>query len=171
MNKEQENPFLTRIIYEPQLIESDSFGIVKDIDPIVPKHYLFYVKEQYPSIADSDIASAATFLEKDFLTLIKEPYAYFERGRASFCTSMNGVLHGHGHLVPIFCENLSGLFPFGEELCFPSLKEAYEACAKDGQYLLWGNLGEQFYLIRNVEQMPKRTIRNTVRNISLAEDI
>lgn len=166
MNFEQENPFLTRIIYEPQLVENEAFGIVADIDPIVPKHYLFYVKEQFPSIADSNITAAVDFLEKQFMPLIGEHYAYFERGRASFCTSMNGVLHGHGHLVPAFSHELSGIFPFGEELCFSSLQEAYEACGDNGQYLLWGHLGGEFYLIQHVEQMPKRTIRHTIRNIS-----
>ena len=162
MNHKQENPFLTRIIYEPQLIENDNFGIVADIDPIVPKHYLFYTKKQFPSIADCDTAAAADFIEKRFLSLVGEPYAYLERGRASFCTSMNGVLHGHGHMVPVFSEYLSGLFPYGEEKCFPSLKAAYAACGIEGQYLLWGNLGGCFYLIQHVEQMPKRTIRHTI---------
>lgn len=166
MDFKQENPFTTRIIYEPQVLEDDSFGIVADIDPIVSNHYLFYVKEQHPSIADTDITAATAFLEDQFVSHVERPYAYFERGRASFCTSMQGVLHGHGHLVPVFSNNLSGLFPYGEEQCFSSLKEAYDAISNKGQYLLWGNLGGAFFLIQNVEEMPKRTIRHTIRKFS-----
>lgn len=164
MENKQENPFLTKIIYEPQLLENECFGIVSDAEPIVPKHYLFYSKIWLPSIADCDTRAAANFLEENFIKLIKKPYSYFERGRASFCTSMNGVLHGHGHLVPMFAEDLSTLFPYGQVEEYPSLADAYDAVDADGQYLLWGNLGKQFYLIKNVEGLPKRTIRNTIRN-------
>lgn len=167
MEPTQENPFLTRIIYESQLLEDDCFGIVRDVDPIVPDHYLFYSKAWLPSIADCDTTAASRFLENRFAGMIEQPYAYFERGRASFCTSMKGVLHGHGHLVPEFTEELSTLFPYGIVEEYPSLSEAYGAIDSKGQYLLWGNLGKQFYLIRNVEELPKRTIRNTIQSYKL----
>lgn len=163
MDQKQENPFLTRIIYEPQLLENECFGVVSDIEPIVPEHYLFYSKIWLPSIADCDIQAAVAFLEKRFTEVVKRPYAYFERGRASFCTSMNGVLHGHGHLVPVFTENMASIFPYGEVEEYTSLLDAYRAVNKEGQYLLWGNLGKNFYLIRDVECIPKRTIRNTIK--------
>lgn len=164
MEQKQENPFLTRIIYESQFLENECFGIVPDIDPIVSGHYLFYSKIWLPSIADCDILAATDFLEKRFTEVIKKPYAYFERGRASFCTSMNGVLHGHGHLVPVFAKNIASIFPYGKVEQYPSLADAYNAVTEEGQYLLWGNLGKNFYLIRNVECIPKRTIRNTIRS-------
>ncbi len=163
MSKQRGNPFLTRIIFEPQIAENKLFGVVNDIDPIVPNHYLFYTKIQRPSIADCDIEQAVDFLENCFSQAIPAPYAYFERGRASFCTSMNGVLHGHGHLIPYFLKDMSSLFPYGVIEEFNSLSDAYHSIMDSGQYLLWGNLGEKFFLIRNVEQLPKRTIRNTVR--------
>ena len=107
MTTQPPNPFLTRIIFEPQLVENEYFGVVADIDPIVEGHYLFYSKKWLPSIADCDIAQATTFLQDVFACAMDKPYAYFERGRASFCTSMNGVLHAHGHLVPAFLADMS----------------------------------------------------------------
>lgn len=50
MTTQQPNPFLTRIIFEPQLVENESFGVVADIDPIVEGHYLFYSKSGYPRL-------------------------------------------------------------------------------------------------------------------------
>lgn len=164
MNHTQENPFLTRIIYEPQFLEDNCFGIVRDAEPIVPDHYLFYSKVWLPSIADCDTVAASYFLENRFVETIGQSYTFFERGRASFCTSMRGVLHGHGHLVPEFTEELSTLFPYGMVEEYSSMAEAYRAVDPKGQYLLWGNLRKHFYLIRNVEEIPKRTIRNTIQS-------
>lgn len=159
----QENPFLTRICFEEQIIENELFSVVRDAEPIVADHFLFYTKAVHPSIADSPYDKAIELIEA-FVQMVGKPYAYFERGRASFCTSMNGVQHGHGHLVPKFTADMSGLFPFGPVQCFENLYLAYEACSKsNGQYLLWGNVGGVFYVIENVEQMPKRTIRNSVQ--------
>lgn len=164
MNVQQPNPFLTRIIFEPQFVQDSSFGVVPDVDPIVPGHYLFYSKQWLPSIADCDAAKARIFLRDGFTPKVDCPYAYFERGRASFCTSMNGVLHAHGHLVPAFLEDMSQLFPYGEVKRCSSMEEAYRLVEAQGQYLLWGNLGEDFFVIQDVEQLPKRTIRNTIRS-------
>lgn len=159
------NPFLTKIVFEPQLLENEFFGVVDDIEPITEGHYLFYSKKWLPSIADCDIPEVVSFLENDFSKKIQKAYAYLERGRASFCTSMNGVLHGHGHLVPVFAEDMSSAFPYGDIETYETLELAYKAVPKKGQYLLWGNLGNCFYLIKNVEQLPKRVIRNTVLNM------
>ena len=163
MNTQQPNPFLTKIVFEPQFVQDSSFGVVPDVDPIVPGHYLFYSKQWLPSIADCDVAKAGTFLRDMFAHKVDSPYAFFERGRASFCTSMNGVLHAHGHLVPAFLPNMSQLFPYGEVKCYPSLEQAYRLVETRGQYLLWGNLGGDFFVIQDVEELPKRTIRNTIR--------
>lgn len=164
MTTQQPNPFLTKIVFEPQLVENENFGVVADIDPIVEGHYLFYSKKWLPSIADCDIVQATTFLKDVFAGAVDRPYAYFERGRASFCTSMNGVLHAHGHLVPVFHEDLSQLFPFGQIEHCQNFEQAYQLIETQGQYLLWGNLGREFYVIQDVEELPKRTIRNTIRN-------
>ena len=164
MMTQQPNPFLTRIIFEPQLAENESFGVVADIDPIVEGHYLFYSKKWLPSIADCDTVQAVAFLRDVFADAVDESYAYFERGRASFCTSMNGVLHAHGHLIPAFLADMSELFPYGQIEYCPSLEQAYRMVNTQGQYLLWGNLGEEFFVIQNVEELPKRTIRNTIRS-------
>ena len=163
MHTRQDNPFLTKIVFEPQFVENDLFGVVTDIDPIVPEHYMLYTKLYQPSLADCDTAAMTSFIETDFLTKVSKPYAYFERGRASFCTSMNGVQHGHGHLVPAFTEEMEHLFPYGIVECYDSLQEAYCHIQTQGQYLLWGNLGNKFYVLQNVEALPKRTIRNTIK--------
>ncbi len=163
MKVQQPNPFLTRIIFEPQFVEDRSFGVVPDVDPIVQGHYLFYSKQWLPSIADCDAAKVGKFLREKFSCKVDCPYAYFERGRASFCTSMNGVLHAHGHLIPAFLQDMSQLFPYGEVKRCPSLEEAYRLVESKGQYLLWGNLEKEFFVIQSVEDLPKRTIRNTIR--------
>ena len=164
MTTQQPNPFLTRIIFEPQLVENESFGVVAGIDPIVEGHYLFYSKKWLPSIADCDTTDATVFLQDTFGGAVDKPYAYFERGRASFCTSMNGVLHAHGHLVPVFLEDMSQLFPYGQVERCPDLEQAYRLVETKGQYLLWGNLRGEFFVIQNVDKLPKRTIRNTIRS-------
>lgn len=164
MTTEQPNPFLTKIIFEPQLVENESFGVVADIDPIVEGHYLFYSKKWLPSIADCDTTDAVIFLQDAFGGAVDEPYAYFERGRASFCTSMNGVLHAHGHLVPVFLEDMSQLFPYGQVERCSDLEQAYRLVETEGQYLLWGNLRSEFFVIQNVDKLPKRMIRNTIRS-------
>ena len=157
------NPFLTKIIYEQQLCENEKFGIVPDAEPMIEGHYLFYLKEYMPSVSDCDIPQMVQFVERTFPKYVDNTkYAYFERGRASFCTSMNGVIHGHGHLVPAFMDNMSALFPYGTEKKFRDMKSAYESVPKTGQYLLWGNLGEEFYLLEDVVELPKRIIRHTI---------
>lgn len=168
MVTQQPNPFLTKIIFEPQLVEDEYFGVVKDIDPIVEGHYLFYSKKWLPSVADCDTTWAAMFLQKTFINAVNRPYAYFERGRASFCTSMNGVLHAHGHLVPAFLADMSQLFPYGKIECCPDLEQAYQLVKTQGQYLLWGNLEGEFFVIQNVEELPKRMIRNTIQRYRIA---
>jgi len=156
------NPFLTKIIFEPQLVENEFFGVVLDIEPIAPEHYMLYSKACYPSLADCPI-DVSVFLETSFTNKVYKPYAFFERGRASFCTSMNGVQHGHGHLVPCFSQNMSNLFPYGKIETYDSLKVAYRNINCKGQYLLWGNIGKEFYVLQNIEMLPKRIIRNTVK--------
>ena len=163
MNTQQPNPFLTKIIFEPQLMEHESFGIVTDIDPIVDGHYLFYSKQCLPSMADCNITQVVTFLEDKFIGSVNSPYAFFERGRASFCTSMNGVIHAHGHLIPMFLQDLSHLFPYGKIESAPSMAQAYHLVKPQGQYLLWGNLGKEFFVLQEADNLPKRTIRNTIR--------
>lgn len=163
MENNMENPFLTKIIHEAQLCENDAFGIVPDAEPMIAGHYMFYLKEWKKAVADSNPEKVALFIEKVFPGFVDNiPYAYFERGRASFCTSMNGVIHGHGHLVPRFLDDMSDFFPYGKVSTYESLEEAYRNAPKTGQYLLWGNLGECFHVLSDITQLPKRIIRHTV---------
>ena len=158
-----DNPFLTKIRFEEQYCQNDLFSVVADIEPIVQGHYMIYSKECIPSIADCDYQNAMKFIAEVFEQKVGMPYAYFERGRASFCTSMQGVKHGHGHLVPRFTGNMADIFPYGVVEEYKSLEEAYQNAADEGQYLLWGNIGEKCYLINGVEEIPKRAIRNVIR--------
>ena len=98
------------------------------------------------------------------------PYAYFERGRASFCTSMQGVKHGHGHLVPQFTDKMESIFSYGSIEKYESLEKAYENVTKNGQYLIWCNIGEECYLINGVDEIPKRAIRNTILEHTKEQD-
>ena len=157
------NPFLTKIMFEPQLCQNGLFSVVADLDPIVPGHYMIYSRQWFPSIADCDYQNALRFLDDVFLPKVDSHYAYFERGRASFCTSMQGVQHGHGHLVPQFSSDMTHLFPYGMVEIYDSLTEAYQHVARNGQFLIWGNLNTEGYLINGVEDIPKRAIRNTIR--------
>ena len=118
---EQKNPFLTRIRFEEQYCQNELFSIVADIDPIVNGHYMLYAKECIPSIADCNYENAASFIREVFEHKVNMSYAYFERGRASFCTSMQGVKHGHGHLVPCFTDHMSDIFPYGKVEIYESL--------------------------------------------------
>ena len=75
---------------------------------------------------------------------------------------MNGVIHGHGHLVPAFQEDMVSFFPYGIVETYYDMKSAYGNVPKEGQYLIWGNLNEKFYLLKDVSELPKRVIRHTV---------
>lgn len=158
-----ENPFLTKIMFEEQYCQDDLFSVVQDIDPIVFGHYMIYSREWQPSLADCDYSNMVRFIEGPFTRKAKIPYTYFERGRASFCTSMQGVKHGHGHLVPRFTDRLANVFPYGKVEKYENMEDAYRHVTTDGQYLIWGNIGEEFYIINGVEEIPKRAIRNTIR--------
>lgn len=157
-----DNPFLTKIIYEEQLCEDERYGIVPDLEPMVPEHYLFYLKDYLPAVADSDVPAVVRFIEGVFPQYVEKPYAYFERGRASFCTSMNGVIHGHGHLVPAFLDDMQTFFPYGQMHKYPDMETAYRNAPKTGQYLIWGNLKGCFYVLEDIKELPKRTIRHTI---------
>ena len=171
MNPCENNPFFSKIMYEEQFCQNDCFGVVADADPITAGHYMIYSKIFKPSVADCDYLNAATFIREAFLPKVEVPYAYFERGRASFCTSMQGVKHAHAHLVPRFADYMEALFPYGTALRHSSMEDAYRNAPKEGEYLIWGNMDGPFYLINHPEEIPKRAIRNTILQCRLALDV
>jgi hypothetical protein len=119
---------------------------------------------QTVSFADYDYSGLEQFLNHEFLCRIKNAeYMFFERGRASFCTSMNGVIHGHGHLIPyIGDDDLLNMFPFENVRIYNSLAQAYAAVSKTGEYMVWGIVGDLYYVCDQIKDIPKRLIRSAV---------
>ena len=156
------NPFLTRIYFESKICQSELFSIVADKDPVTEGHYMPFCNESKTSFADADFEAYALFLEKTFVDNIGEPYSYFERGRASFCTSLDGVIHAHGHLVPGKLDNVEKIFSNYAVNKHCSLLEAYKNIPTKEEYLLWGNLGDCFFTVCPLIDAPKRMIRSEI---------
>lgn len=91
---------IEQILTEPSVFSNDDIHIVRDADPITTGHFLAFSKPDFSSFADhaaidsclSAIYEAEFFQGRDWL--------FFERGRAPFCTSLNGPHRAHIHLIP-----------------------------------------------------------------------
>ena len=153
------NPFLTSIIREPCICKNSHYSIVEDKEPITAGHYMVFSNHVIPSFADTDPKMLSSFLRDVFSKHTQSEYSYFERGRASFCTSMNGVVHAHGHLLPKFSEKIENIFQTNNIKKHKSLVAAYKDIPSNVEYLIWGNLNENFYTIYPLVDIPKRIIR------------
>jgi len=164
IKQNQDNLFLEKIVFEPAICKDENFCVVDDINPIIPGHLLLFPLIQASSFADCSINQLISFFDT-FFSKVKENKGYmlFERGRANFCSSFNGVVHAHGHLIPsALCSGVT--FDVGTIIKYESLREALEAIPSKSkeEYLLWGDVQGKFNLIYPLSLAPKRMIRNTL---------
>jgi hypothetical protein len=88
---------IARILNEAPLIENVTYHVVKDRDPITSEHFLCVAKHYSASTAD-------TAKVEDVIALFEQineqtPILFYERGRATFCTSEFTTAYDHFHLI------------------------------------------------------------------------
>ncbi|MDR0683225.1 MAG: hypothetical protein LBG15_15505 [Dysgonamonadaceae bacterium] len=156
------NIFLDNIIKEERLCFNDDFSIVRDKYPVINGHYLLFPNHESRSLADCNIGSVMNFIDNTFSnTFVAKKYMLFERGRANFCTSVDGVIHAHAHLFDI-SDEYGDIFHLPDTKFYNTLEDALRGISPEGQYLLWGRFYQGFFVSQPIENIKKRLIRNTV---------
>jgi hypothetical protein len=159
-----ENPFTGRILAEPAIFSGASFRIVEDKDPVAAGHLLLFATDSRASLADTDVLELCAFLT-EFQSHIRKSNkcVLVERGRASFCSSFDGVIHAHAHIL----ECRDGIGWIGGTR-FHNLAEALQQVGSSGEYLLMGYLGGEFEILYPFEAREKRVARRILGGGRLA---
>ena len=158
------NIFLEKIILEEKMCYNSKFSVVKDADPIIDNHFLLFPNFEAFSLADVNADDVINFLNTSLSQYLgNRKYMLLERGRASFCTSLDGIIHAHAHIVPTV-ENVEELFDLTGINVHENILDALNSILPDEQYLLWGQLDGKFYTVQPLLDVPKRIIRNSVRD-------
>lgn len=128
-----------RIVREPHIRSTDSYFVLEDREPITSHHFLGVMKTRSPSVADSRRVDEVCYLFEEF-SKDADSIFYFERGRASFCSSGFGSAHDHFHLVgDLDCENtFRRLAEKVRGRTYPDLKSAYDNAPISGEYCVFG---------------------------------
>lgn len=159
---------IVRILREARIFENEDVIAVEDREPIVPGHLLVVAKHSVSAFSDLAMPEEAlrAAMGCDWAGFLREgeDALFYERGRASFCTSGFTAQHAHLHLLP------SGSFESGamERLAslinatrFASPAQAWSN-ARDhlGEYLLFGSTPGPVFLARPATTLhEKRFIR------------
>jgi diadenosine tetraphosphate (Ap4A) HIT family hydrolase len=154
------NPYLTRIQEERQIHSDDLYYVVADGEPIVEGHHLIVSRKEVQSFADMDSGQLMQFLHKYLEKMGGESYWILERGRAKSCTSFNGLVHAHGHLIP--AHHMHKVLFAEDSQAYGSLQAALDAIPKQVEYLLWGPLNGPVRVSLLTGHLPKRHIRNVM---------
>ena len=72
------------------------------------------------------------------------------------------MVHAHAHIVPKV-EDVRGLFDLPNVQTHEDISAALHSLKPDAQYLLWGQLGREFYTVQPLNDVPKRIIRNNLK--------
>ncbi|HXQ34895.1 MAG TPA: hypothetical protein VN843_12850 [Anaerolineales bacterium] len=155
--QKEENPFLGRILEEEPIAANDLFRVVRDRDPIVPYHFLLYPIKQVDSLADFDRAAISKFLQEEFSPVFPDrDFLLVERGRSTFCSSFDGIIHAHAHLVPKDSCNIT--LP-ARAVEVSTLDDALKMLENSSEYLLAGTINSGFRVLTPLENVPKRVAR------------
>lgn len=157
------NDTILGILRERPLFADDFFHIVKDKEPLCPDHYIVLPKSECSSLADLDATKRAHLqqllsLEKPF-----KEYGFFERGNASFCSSINAPPHAHAHLVPLryFETDVTTRMLQGHErVDVDCLSDGLALAQKATEYLFVGRLGFEWSFVSPFASPTKRYIRS-----------
>ena len=90
---------IDKIFNEEPLVQNESFHIVKDKNPICPLHLMAFHKERPKSLS---LVQNETFnrLLESIHQFYNNDFYFFERGNASFCTSISETTCSHIHFLP-----------------------------------------------------------------------
>ena len=156
------NVFLDEIIHQKKVYHNDNFTVVDDIDPLVDGHLLMFPNTHYLSLAAAGIDNVIDFVDNSLMKFFgSKQYMLAEKGCANLWTSIEGVVHAHAHIVPTV-EDIKGLFGLPNIQIHENITDAIGSLNPNEQYLLWGQLGSEFYSIQPLAEVPKRVIRNSL---------
>lgn len=158
-SREQLSP-ITRIYLETAIKSTDAYIVVSDAEPIVDGHAIGVSLLLSASSKDTDrIEEVASILSSFDINTF-----YFERGRASFCTSAFERAHDHFHLVPgiddeATCSTLRATI--GSTTRYRRLEDAYQDVPEFGEYVVFGSRSAGFHLSKG-RFYGKRLLRSSV---------
>ena len=156
---------IENILKEKSLIESDYFHVLRDAEPICDDHILILPKVSSPSFADCSINVRLQFHQMLDKYFVDSKYLFFERGRASFCTSFSGSVHAHCHLVKsdFFKEDLLDLLKNDTSAAnVNNLESAFQETKSNGEYLVFGQLKGSCFVSYPFAKNVKRYIRKSL---------
>lgn len=146
-------------IFEEQVVSSNEhFLIVNDIDPICDRHILAFSRRRCSAFLghrDSEIDQ----LFFDMNSFFCEPFLFFERGNASFCTSIDGPICAHIHFFPKKEFNPLTLLHLVEISRAQEIVIDKSTEVGSGEYLCFGNQDKMFYSVPQ-GNLEKRYLRN-----------
>jgi hypothetical protein len=157
---------IERIFREKPVIQNELFHIVNDIEPICNQHLLVFPKEEKKSYSEFNIQKILDLFHF-FKNEMGDNYYFFERGNVSFCTSFDGPVYAHMHMLKsdFFKNNLIDNF-LKETYCnkCSTLEELFENIETNKEYLIFGKLSGPYYCASPFHSNQKRFIRKILSN-------
>jgi hypothetical protein len=154
-----------RILRERPVRNDEIYHIVFDRAPIGHEHFLAVNKCTSPSVKDTrEIERVVAIFEN--ITCDTGPF-FFERGRATFCTSGFTDAHEHFHVIggldnAVTFEALLDALGLQSERCFRTIDEAYRYAPESGEYCLFGSSSTGFAVSGN-RVAPGQLLRRVAR--------
>ena len=143
---------VNRILAEAPILYKDGIHVVLDREPIVRSHHLLVSREDAASLVDlATWSGVLPDIEKLASALSIKNWAYFERGRAPFCTSMLAPTHAHAHLfdadelAPSVVKSLAARANAYEHKSFAEAAVSLSRCST--QYLLFGSMMDGWFAV------------------------
>lgn len=151
-----------RILNEPHVVSTEHYIVVKDGEPINELHLLGMMRKRSLSVVDTDRVSEVRYLLERASAEFGAAF-YFERGRASFCTSGFGWAQDHFHIVGgLDCKRtFSRLAERVKGETYPDLTTAYENAPDHGEYCVFG-CERTGFMVSNRSAFGKRMFRENV---------
>lgn len=149
---------INKIFNEPTVFENSNFQVVYDEYRICPNHILAFSKKQHKGFNSHSLDEANDLIEsvKDYYN---QEFYFFERGNASFCTSIDGPICSHLHFVPKenFTDNtLSDLVALTKA---DLLEQDVALPETTKEYFFFGDSNNKYFSILNSKPQ-KRFLRN-----------
>lgn len=140
---------IARIFQEASLVRCSSLHVVRDREPICRDHYLALPATPARSFADLAAVAPGTTPNEAAFELGLQRWLWFEKGRASFCTSMQTEAHAHSHILPRTAFASDTVSALATDACASRFGDFQVALAaartQTGSYLLFGSdLGDWF---------------------------
>lgn len=149
-----------RILCEKPICSDNHFHIVWDRNPVTSFHLLAMNKIKTPSVLDGGHIENVWSLFKEHD--VKQPF-YFERGRASFCTSGFTASQGHFHIVGLLdnVRTFENLRKDQSVQVYFDLVEAYQKVPLIGEYCVFGSAVTGFAVVQS-PRLGKQFFRRAV---------